>query len=85
MKDKLKEILNHLKPCIDKETLPVIVIILICAAVLLFSDFGKNNTRVYDCRIAEISPDFPPKVRDECRKRKMELKQNNSNENSQGI
>jgi hypothetical protein len=23
---------------------------------------------VYDCRIAEISPDFPPQVREDCRK-----------------
>ena len=23
---------------------------------------------VYDCRLAEISPDFPPDVRNECRK-----------------
>jgi hypothetical protein len=25
---------------------------------------------VYDCRLAEISPDFPPDVRNECRKRR---------------
>jgi len=23
---------------------------------------------VYDCRIAEISPDYPPQVREDCRK-----------------
>jgi hypothetical protein len=23
---------------------------------------------VYDCRMAEISPDFPPQVREDCRK-----------------
>lgn len=85
MKDKLRELLKHLKPSnLDKETLPVVVIVLVCAGILLFSDLGKGSTRVYDCRLAEISPDFPPKVRDECRKRRMEY-QKNSNENAQGI
>lgn len=28
-----------------------------------------GNQVIYDCRIAEISPDFPPEVRNECRKR----------------
>jgi hypothetical protein len=26
---------------------------------------------VYDCRLAEISPDFPPDVRNECRKKRI--------------
>jgi hypothetical protein len=29
----------------------------------------KHGVVVYDCSIAEISPDFPPKVREECRKK----------------
>lgn len=27
---------------------------------------------VYDCRLSEISPDFPPDVKNECRKRRAE-------------
>lgn len=27
-----------------------------------------HNTVKYDCRLSEISPDFPPEVREACRK-----------------
>jgi len=27
-----------------------------------------KKVKTYDCRIAEISPDFPPDVREQCRK-----------------
>jgi hypothetical protein len=36
---------------------------------LFFMVIPKHGTIVYDCRLAEISPDFPPDVRNECRKR----------------
>ena len=29
---------------------------------------GERTKIFYDCRIAEISPDVPPKVKQECRK-----------------
>jgi hypothetical protein len=29
----------------------------------------SKRSVVYDCRISEISPDFPPEVREMCRKR----------------
>lgn len=28
----------------------------------------KHDTVIYNCQIAEISPDVPPKVKEECRK-----------------
>jgi hypothetical protein len=28
----------------------------------------KNRTKVYDCSIAEISPDYPIEVKNECRR-----------------
>jgi hypothetical protein len=28
----------------------------------------KHGTIIYNCQIAEISPDVPPKVKEECRK-----------------
>jgi hypothetical protein len=31
----------------------------------------KNVVR-YDCRLSEISPDFPPQVREACRKKRAE-------------
>lgn len=31
-------------------------------------DMQKDRTIVYDCRMSEISPDFPIEVRNECRR-----------------
>ena len=39
----------------------ILVIVLIALA-------PTSGQRVYDCSLAEISPDFPPQVREECRK-----------------
>ena len=36
---------------------------------IFFSVIPKHGKIVYDCRLAEISPDFPPDVRNECRKK----------------
>lgn len=33
----------------------------------------KPITVVYDCRLSEISPDFPPEVREQCRKLRSKL------------
>jgi len=35
---------------------------------LFFLLIPKHGTVVYDCRLSEISPDFPPEVREQCRK-----------------
>jgi hypothetical protein len=45
---------------------------MVAIGIFLFTDFGKNRTRIYDCRLAEISPDFPVEVKDECRKLRLE-------------
>jgi len=29
---------------------------------------NEDQTKVYNCEYAEISPDFPPEVRNECRR-----------------
>jgi len=41
-------------------------------AVTLYGYLGSDDERVkvYNCDIAEISPDYPAEVRDECRKLK---------------
>jgi|APCry1669192010_1035390.scaffolds.fasta_scaffold51568_1 hypothetical protein len=36
---------------------------------LMFALMPKHGTVVYDCRMAEISPDFPIEVKNECRKK----------------
>lgn len=41
----------------------IIVVISMTVAVI-----QPKYTVQYDCRVAEISPDFPQAVRDECRK-----------------
>ena len=43
--------------------------ILICAKALEYATGNTVNTVVkYDCRLAEISPDFPQEVKTQCRK-----------------
>ena len=44
-----------------------LVVFAIFLVVYIVRNYG-HHTVVYDCRLAEISPDFPPDVRDECRK-----------------
>jgi hypothetical protein len=48
------------------------ILTLFIAIIFIFSNYSKNNTVIYDCRMAEISPDFPPDVRQECRKLRLE-------------
>ena len=48
-----------------KFVLLMIAVILSMAAAF----FPPDHSEVfYDCRVAEISPDVPPKVKEECRK-----------------
>jgi hypothetical protein len=37
----------------------------------------ENKGRYYDCRLSEISPDFPVDVREECRRIRLEEYKNN--------
>jgi hypothetical protein len=48
----------------------IVFVLLIAAFVLLlvFTDFGKNRTVVYDCRDAHWHPDIPVEVKKECAK-----------------
>ena len=49
-----------------------LIVVTICAIILVVYityNYGHQNHGImYDCRLAEISPDFPPEVRNECRK-----------------
>ena len=51
-----------------KDTITVIIILIaLVTAILMLA--GEEQVVVYDCRLAEISPDFPPEVRNECRRK----------------
>jgi hypothetical protein len=50
-----------------KETTIVIVGLLLVAIIVVFGDFYTQG-KVYDCTLAEISPDYPIEVKNECRR-----------------
>ena len=44
------------------------VLFVACFWVLVLSLIPKHPKVVYDCRLSEISPDFPLEVKEQCRK-----------------
>lgn len=54
-----------------KDKLIVAIILLIAILILANADWG-NRTVVYDCSLAEISPDYPQEVKNECRRLRIE-------------
>ncbi len=54
-----------------KDKLIVAVILLIAIVILANADWN-NRTVVYDCSLAEISPDYPQEVKNECRRLRIE-------------
>lgn len=70
---------NDQRKDLKKDSLIVIVLVLICAVVLVTTDFGKNRTVIYDCRDAHWHPDVPLEVKKECRelmKKELEKQRN---------
>jgi hypothetical protein len=60
----MKEILRPI-------ALGVLFFIILCTMlglVIFGNTIAGSGHRVYNCSIAEISPDFTPKMREECRK-----------------
>jgi len=49
--------------------LSVIVIIFLIIPIVFLIIVPKPEGVTYDCRLAEISPDYPIEVKNECRKR----------------
>jgi hypothetical protein len=43
-------------------------VVLLCVTMYILITVPIHGTRVYDCRLAEISPDYPLEVKQECRK-----------------
>ena len=50
----------------------IIGILLLVSIVILINADWDNRTVVYDCSIAEISPDYPQEVKNECRRLRIE-------------
>jgi uncharacterized membrane protein YphA (DoxX/SURF4 family) len=46
----------------------ILLLTLLAAMIFIFSGFGKQQGKVYDCSMAEFHPDYPVKVREECRR-----------------
>lgn len=51
----------------DEVKFTILAIAVIASLAAMFFQ-PRYPTIKYDCRIAEISPDVPPKVKEECRK-----------------
>ena len=52
----------------------VAVVVAIALAWLIWLVTPNEHYKVYDCSLAEFHPDYPPAVRDECRRIRSEQK-----------
>jgi hypothetical protein len=53
----------------------IAIVIAVAMAWLLWAITPQEEYRVYDCSLAEFHPDYPPQVREECRRiRKLDQK-----------
>jgi hypothetical protein len=52
----------------------ILVVLLVVAAYAIINYQPEGH--VYDCRLAEISPDFPIQVKEECRRLRNEVTKN---------
>ncbi len=50
----------------------IIAVVLLVAIVILANANWNNQTVIYDCNLAEISPDYPQEVKNECRRLRIE-------------
>ena len=55
-----------------KDITVAVVLFALAVSIMMFSDVGKYQVRVYNCELSEISPDYPIEVKDECRKLRLE-------------
>ena len=51
-----------------KNTTVIFITLILAVSILIFTDFSKNRTKVYDCRDAHWHPDIPIEVKKECAK-----------------
>ena len=64
------QIINKRQHCM-KDTIIIGILLLVCIVILANADWN-NRTVIYDCSIAEISPDYPQEVKNECRRLRIE-------------
>lgn len=57
---------------VKREIIIATICFLLGVVLIFFALPKKGNVVVYDCRISEISPDYPIKVKEECRKLRAE-------------
>ena len=46
----------------------VVALILLVLAFLILVTVPDDGGRVYDCTLSEFHPDYPPEVKEQCRK-----------------
>ncbi len=46
----------------------IAVLIILAVLIFVFTGFGESKERVYNCDLAEFHPDYPAKVKEECRR-----------------
>jgi hypothetical protein len=46
----------------------IIGVVALSALLVLMFTMPKHGVKIYDCSLAEISPDYPTEVKNECRK-----------------
>jgi hypothetical protein len=62
-----------LQNTVKRQIIKLITLVIICAvSVLLIIILPKSKTVTYDCRLSEISPDYPVEVKEQCRKLRMD-------------
>ena len=45
-----------------------VMVVLLALIVYLAAFYGRNEAKVYPCHLAEINPDYPPDVKEMCRR-----------------
>ena len=61
-----------------RDRIIIIIAVIFCVFIMLTSDLGNPRTKIYDCTISEISPDFPIEVKEECRRLRKEYHEKNN-------
>jgi len=64
------QIIDKRQHCM-KNKITIGILLLVCTVILSNADWN-NRTVVYDCSLAEISPDYPQEVKNECRRLRIE-------------
>ena len=64
------QIIDKRQHCM-KDKIIIGILLLVCIVILANADWN-NRTVIYDCSLAEISPDYPQEVKTECRRLRIE-------------